>query len=97
MKNISIFVLILILGVWVFMSLGHYTTPSPFKFWDNYGFRVGQTVVRTFVDDDPFNSLSRQDTLIVKDIRGGWILFSNNYSTEFGSFGMNLYTWEIVK
>jgi hypothetical protein len=29
MKNISIFVLILVLGFWVFMSLGHYTTPHP--------------------------------------------------------------------
>lgn len=97
MKNILISLAFCGLLGWLFSASLHDGTPSPFKFWDNYGFRVGQTVVRTFVDDDPFNSLSRRDTLIVKDIRGGGILFENGQSTRIGSFGMNLYDWKVIK
>lgn len=97
MKNISIILLILLLVYWSINSINHATYPSPFKFWDNYGFEVRKTVVRTFIDTDPFNSLSRQDTLIVKDIQGGWILFENGQSTRIGSFGMNIYDWKVIK
>lgn len=97
MKNISIFLVLCFLVGWMWLAAIHNREPSPFKFWDNYGFEVGQTVVRTFVDTDPFNSLSRQDTLIVKDIQGGWILFENGQSTRIGSFGMNIYAWKVIK
>ena len=85
------------LSIWGLNALYHDTEPRPFQFWNNYGFVVGQGVVATDNDTNPFHIKRAPDTLVVKEIKGDYVQFTNGRVERLASFGMGCYDWEQLK
>jgi hypothetical protein len=72
--------------------------PEPNGIFSNYGFKPGIRVTRTEIKSDPFDvNLPKVDTLTVKAVKKGYVLFTNGETKRIGSIGMSWYEWEKVE
>lgn len=97
MKLLASTILVIFMCCWLINAIYHLNQPNPVKFWDNYGFEVGNVYTKTPVNQNPFEKIRLPDTLVVKSIKKGYIQFTNGRVERFGSIGMGLYKWEVIK
>jgi hypothetical protein len=91
MKYVIAFILVAIYGMncWINSNL-----PNPFNPFNNYGFEVGKKYTSLYVSKNPFHGIEKPDTLEVKSINNGWILFSDGSSKGLGTIGMSFNQWK---
>jgi hypothetical protein len=87
--------ILLIVAALLFIAdyLDNRNLPEPYKFYDNYGFKSGVKI-----KTDPFDvTATKIDTLTVKAVKKGYVLFTNGETKRIGSIGMSWYEWEKVE
>ena len=97
MKLLASTILAIFMCCWLINATYHIQEPNPVKFWDNYGFAVGNVYTKTPTDQNPFEKIRQPDTLIVKSIKEGYVQFTDGNVERIGSLGMGLYDWNLLK
>ena len=71
-------------------TVANSNTPSPFEFWDDYGFKVGEQYIVHPANQNPFSPSVKVDTLTVTGIIDDYVQFNDGSTVRFSSIGIRL-------